>query len=101
MAISNIVVLLPALLLVISSVEAVGLKARVDFQDNIGQSGFGGNLQLRQLSDTAQVHIIGQLSGLSPGRHGFHIHQFGNFTNGLCDSAGVHYNPSMVYDTFL
>ncbi len=40
----------------------------------------------------AGVRIRGTLSGLSPGQHGWHIHQFGNTANG-CASTGGHYNP--------
>ena len=32
------------------------------------------------------------MSGLVPGLHGFHIHEFADFSNG-CVSAGPHYNP--------
>jgi Cu-Zn family superoxide dismutase len=40
------------------------------------------------------VHIIADLEGLTPGKHGFHVHEFGdlNSTDGV--SAGGHYNPS-------
>lgn len=47
------------------------------------------NMRRRQASS---VRIRGWISGLSPGQHGFHIHQFGNLTDG-CKSAGPHWNP--------
>ncbi len=53
--------------------------------------------------------MTGKVSGLTPGNHGFHIHQFGDYSAGIlhiiiitllicctfagCVSAGPHFNP--------
>lgn len=41
---------------------------------------------------TSPVRVAGNLTGLSPGPHGFHVHQFGD-TSGGCKSMGGHFNP--------
>jgi superoxide dismutase, Cu-Zn family len=46
------------------------------------------------LTDQGGVtEIIGEVSGLTPGKHGFHIHEFGDLRSDDGMSAGGHYNP--------
>ena len=39
--------------------------------------------------------IKGTITGLKPGLHGYHIHEFGDMSDG-CKSMGGHYNPDNV-----
>ncbi|KAJ2372391.1 hypothetical protein IW150_004140 [Coemansia sp. RSA 2607] len=57
-----------------------------------GDSGVTGVVILTQPDDASPVHLHVSVEGLSAGKHGFHIHEFGDATNG-CTSAGAHYNP--------
>ena len=41
------------------------------------------------------MQIKGQITHLTPGYHGFHIHELGDLQNG-CISTGGHYNPAKV-----
>lgn len=40
------------------------------------------------------VQVTAEVSGLSEGKHGFHIHQYGDCTASDGTSAGGHYNPT-------
>src|SRR5207249_1785928 len=40
-----------------------------------------------------EVEITGQIKGLTPGLHGFHVHEFGDMTSKDGMSTGGHFNP--------
>lgn len=40
------------------------------------------------------VRIVADLEGLTPGDHGFHIHEFGDCSAPDASSAGGHFNPT-------
>jgi Cu-Zn family superoxide dismutase len=44
--------------------------------------------------DGKGVRISANIEGLSPGLHGFHIHEFGNCGSPDANSAGGHFNPT-------
>jgi len=50
-----------------------------------------GTIFLEQ-TDADTCRITYEVSGLTPGLHGFHVHEKADFSNG-CISAGPHYNP--------
>ncbi len=39
------------------------------------------------------VEIVGEISGLKPGDHGFHIHEFGDVSSADAKCHGGHFNP--------
>lgn len=57
-----------------------------------GDGATQGVINLCQEKADSEVAICGKITGLAPGNHGFHIHEFGDNTNG-CTSAGAHFNP--------
>ena len=55
-----------------------------------GSEGITGELTFTQSQEDAPTTIDGQVKGLSPGLHGFHIHCFGDF---LTDADGAGCGP--------
>ncbi|CAN1167926.1 Superoxide dismutase [Cu-Zn] 2 [Linum perenne] len=53
--------------------------------------GVSGAIFFTQEGD-APTTVNGNISGLKPGLHGFHVHALGDTTNG-CMSTGPHFNP--------
>lgn len=50
-----------------------------------------GTVTFTKTGDTVQV--VADITGLTPGKHGFHIHEFGDCSAADASSAGGHFNP--------
>lgn len=46
-----------------------------------------GVVKFSQTSEDAKVVVDAKFTGLKPGQHGFHIHEFGDNTNGKVSSS--------------
>ncbi|KAF3950756.1 hypothetical protein ACB098_08G109300 [Castanea mollissima] len=57
-----------------------------------GTSAVEGVVTLTQ-EDDGPTTVKVRVTGLTPGPHGFHLHEFGDTTNG-CISTGAHFNPN-------
>ncbi|KAK2993828.1 hypothetical protein RJ640_002451 [Escallonia rubra] len=65
------------------------VKAVAVLCSNVGVS---GTIYFAQEGEGSTT-VTGTLSGLTPGLHGFHVHAFGDTTNG-CMSTGPHFDPA-------
>ncbi|KAJ4825044.1 hypothetical protein Tsubulata_009710 [Turnera subulata] len=57
-----------------------------------GTSNVEGVVSLTQ-EDDGPTTVNVRVTGLTPGLHGFHLHEYGDTTNG-CISTGPHFNPN-------
>src|SRR5262245_15772205 len=39
------------------------------------------------------IEVTGEIKGLTPGLHGFHVHEYGDLTDAKGMSTGGHFNP--------
>ena len=51
-----------------------------------------GTVMFTEVADGVQVHA--EITGLTPGKHGFHVHEFGDCAAADANSAGAHFNPT-------
>lgn len=57
----------------------------------LGDSGVMGKVTFTQ--HDGYVEIAGEITGLKPGEHAFHVHEFGDCSSKDGMSAGGHFNP--------
>lgn len=43
-----------------------------------------------------KIKVVADITGLTPGKHGFHIHEYGDCSSEDGSSAGGHFNPDKV-----
>ena len=56
------------------------------------RDGVAGEIRFKQEDENSPLKVTGRVTGLSPGLHGFHVHEFPNDGDN-CTAAGGHYNP--------
>ena len=61
----------------------------------LGGSGVQGTVEITKISDT-EIRIDADISGLTQGKHGMHVHEWGDCSAADGMSAGGHFNPAMV-----
>ncbi|MFL6527384.1 MAG: superoxide dismutase family protein [Chthoniobacterales bacterium] len=54
-------------------------------------SNVGGTVTFTASGD--EVKVVADITGLTAGKHGFHIHEFGDCSDPKAASAGGHFNP--------
>lgn len=67
------------------------LKAVAEMQPTEGNE-TRGTVTFEQVN--GKVHVMAKLSGLTPGLHGFHVHENGDCSAPDGTSAGGHFNPT-------
>lgn len=78
---------------ILKDLRAVSAIAMIQSE---GENPIKGEIYFLQSHPPAGPVIIkGNVTGLSPGKHGIHIHQSGDLRNG-CEKLGEHFNPYLV-----
>ncbi len=73
-----------------ASMTPAGPAARATLEPTKGNTA-GGTVDFVQKG--GKVVVTARVSGLTPGQHGFHIHEKGDCSSGDGMSAGGHFNP--------
>lgn len=69
---------------------AAGLKAEAKIQPASGSQVIG-TVTFEEVN--GGVKIVADIDGLTPGKHGFHVHEHGDCSAPDASKAGAHFNP--------
>ena len=78
----------------LTEVDAPASQQAIAIIGSASGSGLTGTATFTQVGD--QITLLAEISGASPGLHGFHIHEFGDCSSPDGKSAGGHWNPTDV-----
>ncbi|XP_059614693.1 superoxide dismutase [Cu-Zn] isoform X2 [Phlebotomus argentipes] len=70
-------------------------RASATLTGDNAEGGGTGSVSFRQFSDFDPVIVSINVTGLTPGKHGVHIHQYGDLTES-CKSTGPHFKRSLI-----
>ena len=79
---------------VFSGADAPASQQAIAIIESASGSSLTGTATFTQVGD--QITLLAEISGASPGLHGFHIHEFGDCSSPDGKSAGGHWNPTDV-----
>ena len=68
------------------------LRAVCVFDSNSSCSSIDGEIVMTR-ECRGQTRFACELRGLTPGLHGFHVHEYGDLRGEACSFAGAHFNP--------
>ena len=91
LVIALLVLAAPMVLVGAKEEEKAGPKNAVAVVHGFGDSHVKGVVHFMATADGVQIR--GEISGLTPGKHGFHIHEFGDCSSADPKCHGGHFNP--------
>lgn len=94
LVIALLVLAVPMILLGVRAEEQAksgGHTKAVAVVHGFGESHIKGVVHFTATADGVQIR--GEISGLKPGKHGFHIHEFGDVSSADKNCHGGHFNP--------
>eukprot|EP00470_Lotharella_oceanica_P005465 CAMPEP_0170176164 /NCGR_PEP_ID=MMETSP0040_2-20121228/9106_1 /TAXON_ID=641309 /ORGANISM="Lotharella oceanica, Strain CCMP622" /LENGTH=450 /DNA_ID=CAMNT_0010418401 /DNA_START=252 /DNA_END=1605 /DNA_ORIENTATION=- len=68
-----------------------------DFDNENTDEGISGNVELIQYGSNGALLVSGNVTGLTDGFHGFHIHEVTELPEMGCADTGGHFNPFEVF----